>query len=102
MNTIDHLDTSLLVHLFGQKGNNNLDFSDFKKFMEDLQTEVLEIEFNEFSKGMNNISPIEFAELLLRYTDFDQAKKVRLIRKLHSKMDVHTRVNIILFIKLKF
>ncbi len=60
--------------------------------MEDLQKEVLEIEFNEFSKGMNNISPIEFAELLLRYTDFDQTKKLRLIRKLHTKMDVFTRV----------
>ena len=60
--------------------------------MEDLQNEVLEIEFNEFSKGMNNISAIEFAEILLRYTDFDQAKKLRLIRKLHSKMDVFSRV----------
>lgn len=60
--------------------------------MEDLQKEVLEIEFNEFSKGMENISAIEFSELLLRYTDFDQAKKMRLIRKLHSKMDVHARV----------
>ena len=59
--------------------------------MEDLQTEVLEIEFNEFSKGMNNISPIEFAELLLRYTDFDQTKKMRLIRKLHTKMDVYVK-----------
>lgn len=60
--------------------------------MEDLQQEVLEIEFNEFSKGMNNITPIEFAELLLRYTDFDHAKKIRLLRKLHSKMDVFVRV----------
>jgi hypothetical protein len=60
--------------------------------MEDLQQEVLEIEFNEFSKGMNNITPIEFAELLLRYTDFDHTKKIRLLRKLHSKMDVFTRV----------
>ena len=62
------------------------------RFMEDLQTEVLEIEFNEFSKGMNKISAIEFAEILLRYTDFDQEKKIRLMRSLYNKMDVFLRV----------
>lgn len=62
--------------------------------MEDLQREVLEIEFNEFSKGMNKISSVEFAEILLRYTNFEQAKKIRLLKKLHSKMDVFTRVKI--------
>jgi hypothetical protein len=60
--------------------------------MEDLQVEVLEIEFNEFSKGMNKISAIEFAEILLRYTDFDREKKIKLIRNLQSKMDAYTRV----------
>jgi hypothetical protein len=60
--------------------------------MEDLQQEVLEIEFNEFSKGMNKISPIEFSEILLRYTNFEKEKKVKLIRKLHQKMDVYSRV----------
>jgi Ca2+-binding EF-hand superfamily protein len=59
--------------------------------MEDLQREVLEIEFNEFSKGMNRISPIEFAEILLRYTDFNQEKKKRLIRKLNTKMEAFSR-----------
>ena len=59
--------------------------------MEDLQREVLEIEFNEFSKGMNKISPIEFSEILLRYTNFDQQKKIRLLRKLHGKMDVFSK-----------
>lgn len=60
--------------------------------MEDLQKEILEIEFNEFSKGMNKISPIEFAEILLRYTNFDQQKRLRLLRKLQAKMDVYSRV----------
>ena len=60
--------------------------------MEDLQKEVLEIEFNEFSKGMNKISPIEFAEILLRYTDFHQDKKYQLIRKLKAIPDAYHRV----------
>lgn len=39
--------------------------------MENLQTEVLELEFNEFSKGSTTISEIDFAKLLLRYTELE-------------------------------
>ena len=60
--------------------------------MEDLQREVLEIEFNEFSKGMNKISSIEFAEILLRYTDFNQTKKRMHIQRLKSLPNAFTRV----------
>ena len=61
--------------------------------MEDLQREVLEIEFNEFSKGMSKISPIEFAEIILRYTDFDREKKIKMIRRLQTEADAYTRVS---------
>jgi hypothetical protein len=87
-----HLDTTLLVHFFGANGKNVLKFNDFKKFMEDLQKEVLEIEFNEFSKGMKKISPIEFAEILIRYTDFNQSKKFKHLKKLQSLPDAFNRV----------
>ena len=60
--------------------------------MKDLQREILEIEFNEFSKGMNKITPMEFAEILLRYTEFDRDKRIHLMRKLISKIDVYDRV----------
>jgi hypothetical protein len=36
--------------------------------MEDLQTEVQELEFHEFSKGLDCISQVDFAKILLRYT----------------------------------
>jgi hypothetical protein len=36
--------------------------------MEDLQTEVIELEFLEFSKGFKTISEEDFARILLRYT----------------------------------
>lgn len=36
--------------------------------MEDLQTEVQELEFHEFSKGLDTISQVDFAKILLRYT----------------------------------
>jgi hypothetical protein len=38
------------------------------RFMEDLQTEVQELEFHEFSKGLDFISQVDFAKILLRYT----------------------------------
>ncbi|KAE8286221.1 Calcium uptake protein 3, mitochondrial EF-hand domain-containing family member A2 [Larimichthys crocea] len=44
-------ETTLLVHFFGKKGKAELKFEDFYKFMDNLQTEVLEIEFLSYSKG---------------------------------------------------
>lgn len=41
------------------------------RFMDNLQTEVLEIEFLTYSKGMTTISEEDFARILLRYTTVD-------------------------------
>ncbi|XP_062379660.1 calcium uptake protein 3, mitochondrial isoform X5 [Sardina pilchardus] len=65
------IDTSLLVHFFGKKGKAELTFDDFYRFMDNLQTEVLEIEFLTYSKGMTTISEEDFARILLRYTTVD-------------------------------
>ena len=51
------------------------------RFMENFQTEVLEIEFTEFSHGFKTISDLDFAELLLRYTDFDRDTKKTILKK---------------------
>ncbi|XP_075853303.1 calcium uptake protein 3, mitochondrial isoform X2 [Microcebus murinus] len=64
-------DTTLLVHFFGKKGKAELNFEDFYKFMDNLQTEVLEIEFLSYSNGMNTISEEDFAHILLRYTNVE-------------------------------
>lgn len=65
------VDTTLIVHFFGPKGQNGLNFEEFRKFMLHLQTEVLELEFSEFAKGLPTISEIDFAKILLRYTYLD-------------------------------
>ncbi|XP_054014884.1 calcium uptake protein 3, mitochondrial isoform X5 [Hylaeus anthracinus] len=62
------VDTTLTVHFFGKDGNNELKYEEFKCFMENLQQEVLELEFHEFSKGRDTISELDFAKILLRYT----------------------------------
>ncbi|CAK1545433.1 unnamed protein product [Leptosia nina] len=66
-----NIDTMLQVHFFGKKGNNDLKFEGFRQFMENLQTEVLELEFHEFAKGHETISEVDFAKILLRYTYLD-------------------------------
>lgn len=39
--------------------------------MDNLQTEMLEIEFLTYSKGMTTISEEDFAKILLRFTNVD-------------------------------
>eukprot|EP00064_Thunnus_orientalis_P014170 superscaffoldBa00002429_g14211 len=41
------------------------------RFMDNLQTELLEIEFLSYSKGMPTISEEDFARILLRFTNLD-------------------------------
>ncbi|XP_028271818.1 calcium uptake protein 3, mitochondrial isoform X2 [Parambassis ranga] len=67
----EQMETTLLVHFFGKKGKAELKFEEFYKFMDNLQTEVLEIEFLSYSKGMPTISEEDFARILLRYTNVD-------------------------------
>lgn len=43
----------------------------FLRFMDNLQTEVLEIEFLTYSKGMTTISEEDFAKILLRFTNVE-------------------------------
>ncbi|XP_016360009.1 calcium uptake protein 3, mitochondrial-like [Sinocyclocheilus anshuiensis] len=68
------IDTTLLVHFFGKKGKAELTFEDFYRFMDNLQTEMLEIEFLTYSKGMTTISEEDFARILLRYTNVEDIR----------------------------
>ena len=65
----------------------------FSRFMENLQIEILEVEFNEFSKSFNKLSEIDFAEILLRYTSFDDETKSKIIEKLESEIKNYDRVS---------
>ncbi|XP_039247565.2 calcium uptake protein 3, mitochondrial-like isoform X2 [Styela clava] len=84
-------DTSLLVHFFGRKGDETLSFEDFYQFMDDLQTEVLEIEFLTYSHGMPTISEEDFAHVLLRFTDILDEEEY--YRKLKVRMPEEKGLN---------
>lgn len=64
-NTINHIAEEMICRLivFG--------FLSVFRFMDNLQTEVLEIEFLTYSKGMTTISEEDFAKILLRFTNVE-------------------------------
>ncbi|KAG1667940.1 Calcium uptake protein 3, mitochondrial [Nymphon striatum] len=93
--------TSLMVHLFGQKGNEVLTYDDFYGFMDNLQTEVLELEFNEFSRGMPTISECDFGKILLRYTYIHSDDYVEYIERLQDRLP-HEKVGSVKNIGISF
>ncbi|CAH1777500.1 unnamed protein product, partial [Owenia fusiformis] len=82
----DLVDTTLLTHFFGQKGDKSLSYDNFYRFMDNLQTEVLELEFSEFSKGMPKISEVEFAKILLRYTKVNKEDYEEYLDRLKNRV----------------
>ncbi|XP_061754042.1 calcium uptake protein 2, mitochondrial isoform X1 [Nerophis ophidion] len=69
MEEVEHVNTTLQAYFFGKRGDNKLQYKEFHKFMEDLQAEVQEMEFLQFSKGMDTMRREDFAEWLLHYTN---------------------------------
>lgn len=65
----EDVNTTLQAYFFGKRGENKLQYQDFRRFMEDLQAEVQEMEFLQFSKGMDTMRREDFAEWLLHYTN---------------------------------
>ena len=58
------VDTSILLHLFGRDGAGELEFKQFCTFMNNLQTEVIQIKL----AGAPTITELDFAFILLRFT----------------------------------
>uniref|UniRef100_A0A4X1TZ43 Calcium uptake protein 2, mitochondrial n=2 Tax=Sus scrofa TaxID=9823 RepID=A0A4X1TZ43_PIG len=63
------INTTLQVRFFGKRGERKLHYKEFRRFMEDLQTEVQEMEFLQFSKGLRFMRKEDFAEWLLFFTN---------------------------------
>uniref|UniRef100_A0A3B4Z575 Mitochondrial calcium uptake 2 n=1 Tax=Stegastes partitus TaxID=144197 RepID=A0A3B4Z575_9TELE len=65
----DAANTTLQAYFFGKRGEKKLQYQEFRRFMEDLQAEVQEMEFLQFSRGMDTMRREDFAEWLLHYTN---------------------------------
>uniref|UniRef100_A0AAF5DBZ0 EF-hand domain-containing protein n=1 Tax=Strongyloides stercoralis TaxID=6248 RepID=A0AAF5DBZ0_STRER len=78
-------ETTLSKYLFGQKGNQKRSFQDFQVFFQQIQRELTEIEFNEFSRGKNEISPVDFARLVLRYSVLNKGSYEDYLKRIQSR-----------------
>ena len=80
------VDTSILLRLFGLDGAGELEFKQFCTFMNNLQTEVIQIEFAEFSKGAPTITELDFARILLRYTFLNSEDYDNILERLQERI----------------
>ncbi|KAF6771186.1 hypothetical protein AHF37_09741 [Paragonimus kellicotti] len=83
---VDSTETTLIRHLFGKSGSGKLKFEEFSRFVENLQCELLSVEFNHLSASQKYISPSDLGRSLLRFTKFSSAAADRSLSKL--AMDV--------------
>jgi Ca2+-binding EF-hand superfamily protein len=81
------VDTSLHIYFFGKRGDGDLSFDDFRKFMDNLQTEVLQMEYNEFAKGAVSITELDFARILLRYTFLNTEEYEAILDRLLQRLN---------------
>lgn len=63
--------TALVIHFFGKDGTEILEYETFRQFIVNLQEEILKIEFNKLSRGLPNITELDFAKFVLRYSYLD-------------------------------
>lgn len=56
------------------------------RFMENFQTEILELEFLQFSHGMPTIKEDEFARILLRYTILTKEQHEEYLERLKKRL----------------
>jgi hypothetical protein len=87
-------ETTLLIHLFGPTGRNTLAFDQFRQFYENLQSELVEIEFNEFARGKETITAADFARLVFRYTVIQLDDQQAYIQRINSRVVQDERVSI--------
>lgn len=80
--------TTLLRHLFGKKGTEKLRFQEFSKFIDNLQTELLHIEFDHFATGYSEITPVDLGLSLLRFARIDSKVKKQGLEKLKNDPDL--------------
>ena len=61
--------------------------------MDNLQTEVLQMEYNEFSKGTDTITELDFARILLRYTFLNTEEYQMILDRLVERLNEDVNTN---------
>ncbi|XP_061518911.1 calcium uptake protein 1 homolog, mitochondrial isoform X1 [Anopheles gambiae] len=84
------VNSALTTYFFGPKNDEKLTIEKFLDFQQQLQREILTLEFLRKNPDENgNISEADFAELLLAYAGYPQKKKVKKIKRVKKRFRDH-------------
>ncbi|XP_051168199.1 calcium uptake protein 1 homolog, mitochondrial isoform X2 [Leptopilina boulardi] len=81
-NTFKGVNSALTTYFFGSKMNQKLTIEKFLDFQQQLQTEILNLEFERRNPDENgNITEVDFTELLLAYAGYPEKKKTKMLKR---------------------
>ncbi|XP_044001379.1 calcium uptake protein 1 homolog, mitochondrial-like isoform X2 [Aphidius gifuensis] len=81
-NTFKGVNSALTTYFFGPKMNEKLTIEKFLDFQEQLQKEILNLEFERRNPDANgNITETDFTELLLAYAGYHEKKKSKMLKR---------------------
>ncbi|XP_050343075.1 calcium uptake protein 1 homolog, mitochondrial-like isoform X2 [Nymphalis io] len=81
-NTFKGINSALTTYFFGPKLNEKLTIEKFLDFQQQLQKEILSLEFQRKQPDENGrITEADFAELLLAYAGYPAKKKARMLKR---------------------
>ncbi|KAL5281076.1 MICU1 family protein [Megaselia abdita] len=89
-NTFKGVNSALTTYFFGRKADQKLTIEKFLDFQQQLQREILSLEFLRKNPDDNgNISEVDFSELLLAYAGLTDKKKQKKIRRVKRRFRDH-------------
>ncbi|XP_012259913.2 calcium uptake protein 1 homolog, mitochondrial isoform X1 [Athalia rosae] len=81
-NTFKGVNSALTTYFFGPNMKQKLTIEKFLDFQQQLQKEILSLEFERRNPDENgNISEVDFTELLLAYAGYPEKKKARMLKR---------------------
>ncbi|KAH8378002.1 hypothetical protein KR093_008448 [Drosophila rubida] len=90
-NTFKGVNSALTTYFFGPKLNGKLTIEKFLDFQEQLQREMLSLEFKRKAPTkIGNISEVDFAELLLAYAGYSHRKKLKTLKRVRRRFRDHS------------
>ncbi|CAG5027394.1 unnamed protein product [Parnassius apollo] len=89
-NTFKGINSALTTYFFGPKLNEKLTIEKFLDFQQQLQKEILSLEFQRKQPDENGrITEADFAELLLAYAGYPAKKKARMLKRVKKMFRDH-------------
>ncbi|EDO46619.1 predicted protein [Nematostella vectensis] len=76
-----HVNTGLKIYFFGESEDKKLTVEEFVDFQKKLQKEVMYLEFVAYDPVDGRISEVEFADMLLTYSSFQEKKKQQILKR---------------------